>query len=126
MGLPSCADAAPGDSLSAMSLASELKRRAAAAVPPVLGLALIGFFAWHTLHGSRGLIALGAIQEQIALAESELARLEAERLALERRVDALRAEHLDGDALDERARLMLNMAAPDEIVLPYGPNERLY
>jgi cell division protein FtsB len=109
-----------------MSLASELKRRALAAVPPVLGLALVGFFAWHTLHGSRGLIALGAIQEQIALAESELARLEAERLALERRVAALRAEHLDGDALDERARLMLNMAAPDEIVLPYGPNERLY
>jgi cell division protein FtsB len=109
-----------------MSLASELKRRVLAAVPPVLGLALIGFFAWHTLHGSRGLIALGAIQEQIALAESELARLEAERIRLERRVDALRAEHLDGDALDERARLMLNMVRPDDIVLPYGPNQRLY
>ncbi|MFN6998707.1 MAG: FtsB family cell division protein, partial [Elioraea tepidiphila] len=61
-----------------MSIAAELKRRAFAAVPPVLGLALVGFFAWHTLHGSRGLIALGAIQEQIALAETELARLEAE------------------------------------------------
>ncbi|GIX10836.1 septum formation initiator family protein [Elioraea sp.] len=109
-----------------MSLASELKRRVLAAVPPVLGLALVGFFAWHTLHGSRGLIALGAIQEQIALAESELARLEAERIRLERRVDALRAEHLDGDALDERARLMLNMVRPDDIVLPYGPNQRLY
>ncbi|TQF84832.1 septum formation initiator family protein [Elioraea sp. Yellowstone] len=109
-----------------MSLASELKRRVLAAVPPVLGLALVGFFAWHTLHGSRGLIALGAIQEQIALAESELARLEAERIRLERRVGALRAEHLDGDALDERARLMLNMVRPDDIVLPYGPNERLY
>lgn len=109
-----------------MSLASELKRRAAAAVPPMLGLALVGFFAWHTLHGSRGLIALGAVQEQIALAESELARLEVERTRLERRVDALRAAHLDGDALDERARVMLNMAAPGEIVLPYAPNERLY
>jgi cell division protein FtsB len=100
-----------------MSVAAELKRRALAAVPPVLGLALVGFFAWHTLHGSRG---------QIALAETELARLEAERVRMERKVDALRVEHLDGDALDERARLMLNMAAPDDIVLPYGPNERLY
>jgi cell division protein FtsB len=109
-----------------MSLAAELKRRALAALPPVLGLALVGFFAWHTLHGSRGLIALGVIQEQIALAETELARLEAERVRLERKVEALRVEHLDGDALDERARLMLNMAAPDDIVLPYAPNERLY
>jgi cell division protein FtsB len=72
------------------------------------------------------LIALGVIQEQIALAETELARLEAERVRLERKVEALRVEHLDGDALDERARLMLNMAAPDDIVLPYAPNERLY
>jgi cell division protein FtsB len=109
-----------------MSVAAELKRRALAAVPPVLGLALVGFFAWHTLHGSRGLIALGAIQEQIALAEAEFARLEAERVRMERKVDALRVEHLDGDALDERARLMLNMAGPDDIVLPYGENERLY
>lgn len=109
-----------------MSVLAELKRRALAALPPLCGLALIGFFLWHTLHGSRGLIALAAIQEQIALAEAELARLEAERQRMERKVAALRAEHLDPDALEERARLMLNLTAPQDLVLPYGPQERLY
>jgi cell division protein FtsB len=41
----------------------------------------------------------------------------AERDALDHRVGLLRPEHLDRDMLDERAREMLNLAGPNEIVI---------
>jgi cell division protein FtsB len=109
-----------------MGMSSDLRRRAGAALGTVFAIAVVGFFAWHTLQGSRGLIALGAIREQIALAEAELRRLEAERDRIEARVSGLRADRLDADALDERARLMLNLVGRDEIVILYGPGGRLY
>jgi len=109
-----------------MGTSPDLGRRAGAVIGTVSAIALVGFFVWHTLQGSRGLIALGAIREQIAIAEAELARLEAERVRLEVRVSGLRAERLDPDALDERARLMLNLAGRDDIVILYGPGGRLY
>jgi len=37
---------------------------------------------------------------------------------------ALRAAHLDRDLLDERARAMLNLADPNEIVVPLPPAQR--
>lgn len=109
-----------------MGMPSDLTRRLGAATATVFAIAVVGFFVWHTLQGSRGLIALGAIREQIALAEAELARLEAERARLEARVAGLRAERLDADALDERARLMLNLTGKDDLVILYGPGGRLY
>lgn len=109
-----------------MGMSSELKRRVGTAAGTCLAVAVVGFFVWHTLQGSRGLIALGAIREQITLAEAELARLEAERDRLEARVSGLRTERLDADALDERARAMLNLAGKDDLVILYGPGGRLY
>jgi cell division protein FtsB len=41
-------------------------------------------------------------------------------------VSGLRDHALDADTLDERARAMLNLADPNDIVVPYGPNNRLY
>jgi hypothetical protein len=38
----------------------------------------------------------------------------------------LRNQHIDRDTLDERARAMLNIADPTEIIVPYGPKERLF
>lgn len=109
-----------------MALAREVKSLLFGVIPPLVGLALVAFFAWHTLHGTRGLIALAQTKEEIARARAELARLEAEQGRAERRVSSLRPGSLDRDTLDERARLMLNLASPEEIVIPYGPGRRLY
>ena len=38
----------------------------------------------------------------------------------------VRAQRIDPDALDERARAMLNVADPADLVLPYGPGRRLF
>ena len=47
----------------------------------------------------------------------ELERVTAERKKWEHRVSLLRADRLDPDLLDERARAMLNYAHPRDLVL---------
>jgi cell division protein FtsB len=101
-------------------------RRLRAAVLPVLFLAFCGFFVWHTMHGERGLIAMEAREQRIAEASAERERAQAELAAMERRVQGLRGDRLDRDQLDERARQLLNMVGRDEIVVPYGPDRRLF
>jgi cell division protein FtsB len=44
----------------------------------------------------------------------------------ERRVSGLRSRHLDADMLDERARAMLNLTEPSEVIVPYSPKDRLF
>ena len=44
----------------------------------------------------------------------------------ERRVSGRRDQRLDPDTLDERARAMLNVADPSEVVMPYGVGKRLF
>ena len=84
------------------------------------------YFGWHARHGERGLIAQAQRTEEITLARQELARAEAARDAIERRVQGLRGDHVERDQLDERARALLNMVGRDEIVLPYPAGQRLY
>jgi hypothetical protein len=38
----------------------------------------------------------------------------------------LRARHIDSDQLDERARAMLNLADPSEVIVPYTASDRLF
>jgi len=108
-----------------MALLDELKRRAKDVIGPVLGFCTVGYFAYHSVEGDRGLFALLRLSEQIQEARAHLDELSAERKTLERRVSNLRADHLDPDMLDERARIVLNLARPDEIViLDPAPDER--
>jgi len=103
-----------------------LRRFLNAIALPCLFLALSGYFAWHAMHGERGLIAREQRVADIAAAQGELNRAEAERDAMERRVGGLRGDRVDRDQLDERARALLNMVGRDEIVIPYPPERRLY
>ena len=101
-------------------------RRLRAAVLPVLFLACCGYFVWHAVHGERGLIARDQRIQQIADAAAERDRAQGDLAAMERRVQGLRGDRLDRDQLDERARQLLNMVGRDEIVIPYGPERRLF
>jgi cell division protein FtsB len=103
-----------------------VKRRAQALVLPVVFFALCGYFAHHAMHGTRGLLARDARNAEIVAARIVLAEAEAERDAMERKVAGLRAEHLDRDMLEERARALLNVVAKDEVIVPYAPNRRLF
>ena len=103
-----------------------LRRWLKDAAPPV-GLALLcGYFAWHARHGDSGFLARERRAVEIAEARVALTKAEAERDAMERRVDGLRSERIDRDQLDERARTLLNLVEKDEIVIPYEPSQRLF
>jgi cell division protein FtsB len=109
-----------------MSFARTIQRAVKAMVPPVLFLALTGYFGWNATRGDHGLTAYGLGQKQLVTAQASLAAAEAERDAWEKRVAGLRANHIDPDTLDERARAMLNLADPNDIVVPYGQKNKLF
>jgi cell division protein FtsB len=109
-----------------MPFGRELKRRSKAAVPPIVFLSLVAYFGWNATHGDRGLVAYARRQELLKAAETDLARAEADRAMWERRVAGLRNNHLDRDSLDERARSMLNLADPFDVIVPYPAKDRLF
>jgi cell division protein FtsB len=112
-----------GDS---MSMARELKRKVRAGVAPLLFLSVTAYFGWNATQGDLGLQAYAKRQHDLQAAQANLAHAEAEMKSWEQLVRSLRSNHLDTDALDERVRAMLNRADPADIVVPYGPNNRLF
>ena len=78
---------------------------------------MIGYFAWHAFHGNYGIYAREALETRVADLERELATVRADRLAMQRRVTLLRNDSLDPDLLEERAREMLSLAHPNDVVV---------
>jgi len=87
-------------------------------------LALVGYFSWQSTQGDLGLQAYAQREADLAAAQASLARAMAEQQVWERRVASLRANHLDPDMLDERARVMLNLANPTDIVVPLTTTQK--
>lgn len=113
-----------GDSMDRVKKALGRALRLLAA--PVVLSGCAAFFVWHASHGERGLIAKEQRLADIAAARTELARATAEREGWERRVNALRGQTIDRDQLEERARGLLNLVQPGEVVIPYPPGQRLF
>jgi cell division protein FtsB len=109
-----------------MSIGRAIKQRAKMALPPLVFLSLTGYFAWNVTQGGHGLQAYAQREVMLQTAKAEFAASDAEREAWERRVGGLRTTRLDPDTLDERARAMLNLADPTDIVLPYGQGKKLF
>ena len=109
-----------------MAFGRDLKRRVKAAVAPMIFLSLVGYFGWNVVQGNRGLLAYAQRQQLLVQAQADQAKAQAERDGWERRVAGLRSKHIDADMLDERARAMLNLAEPSDIIVPYAPQDRLF
>jgi cell division protein FtsB len=109
-----------------MSVGRAIKRKVKAALPPLVFLLLVAYFCWNAVRGDLGLEAYARRQQDLVTAQAGLAAAQNDLARWDRRVSALRANHLDPDALDERARAMLNLADPTDIVVPYGQKERLF
>jgi cell division protein FtsB len=109
-----------------MSLGDAVKRRARLMLAPSVFLAITAYFGWNATQGDRGLKAYAQRMDLLHQVIAEEAAAKAERDALETRVSGLRAKHLNPDTLDERARAMLNVAQPDDVIIKLGPQEKLF
>jgi len=84
---------------------------------PLVAVALIAYFSYHLVNGDRGLLAYRDLNQAIAQAEQIKTITGGERSVLERRVSLLRPESLDLDMLEERARVILDLALPGDVIL---------
>jgi len=79
--------------------------------------AAVSYFSYHAYHGQRGLVAKREYKIRIAELRQELDKVMAEKTALERRVTLLRNDRIDRDLLEERARVILNNANRNDVVV---------
>jgi cell division protein FtsB len=108
-----------------MSLGRTIRRKLRAAVAPAVFLALVGYFLWSATQGDRGLEASPQRQGELTAALAQQAQAEREVATWERRIAGLHSR-IDADALDERARAMLNLSDPRDVIVPYDKGQRLF
>ena len=81
----------------------------------------IGYFAANAFTGNHGLRAQQDLEQQLTAMKGDLMQLKAERAVWERRVSLLRADRIDPDMLDERARALLGYVDPRDLTLLLNP-----
>ena len=102
----------------------EIRKRARYLIVPLLGSLTLVYLIYSGVQGDRGLLAWIQRGQDVAVAEQKLAYERVQRDALAHRVTLLRPESLDLDLLDERARAVLNLVRPGEVVLLETPTGR--
>jgi cell division protein FtsB len=109
-----------------MAFGRELKRRAKAVAAPLVFLSIVAYFGWNVVQGDHGLRAYARRQALLVQAQADQVKAQADRDAWDLRVSGLRSRHIDADALNERARAMLNLADPTDVIVQYGPSDKLF
>lgn len=103
------------------NLTDSLKRAAKSAlrqaIGPAIGAGVVAYFVYYAVQGDRGLLAMKHLETEIATAESVLQQVKTERERMEKRAQLMRNDHLDRDMLDERARTMLNLSNPRDVII---------
>lgn len=88
----------------------------------LIGVVLMGYFAYHLAFGNRGLARLDALKTELAQSERQHEAALAQRTAWEAKVAPLRDKSLDLDAVEERARDVLGYRREEEQVI-FIPSE---
>ncbi|KQM65074.1 septum formation initiator [Sphingomonas sp. Leaf17] len=97
---------------------SAFRRTLRRAALPALGLTVIAFFGAYAVLGENGMFAYGDYKRQLAKREQDYAVLDHKREMLRNRVALLDPHHANPDMVDELVRKELNVAHPDEIIVP--------
>ncbi|MEK1930366.1 MAG: septum formation initiator family protein [Pararhizobium sp.] len=93
------------------------KRKLGRFVVPLIAVAFLSYFGYHSIHGEFGLKATEKFDRQRGERQTRLDELTEQRKTLEKEVALLSDGSLERDMLDEKARFGLNMSRADEIVI---------
>ena len=85
---------------------------------PAVALTIMAFFGGYAVMGANGLLAFGDYKRQLTQRERHYAALDQRREMLRNRVALLDPRHANPDMVDELVRRELNVAHPDEIIVP--------
>lgn len=80
-------------------------------------LGLIAYVASEAVGGAHGLLANKQLNARVEALSKELTQLKAEHARLERDAGLLKDKSADPSLLDERARSLLDLARPTDIVI---------
>lgn len=101
-----------------MKRRSPVRQTLRRAAVPALGLVLIAFFGAYAVLGPNGVLAYGDYKRQLVKREQDYAALDKRRAVLRNRVALLDPDHANPDMVDEMVRKELNVAHPDEVIVP--------
>ena len=87
---------------------------------PSLALMLMGFFGYYAVLGPNGVLAYQDYHRQLEQRQAVYAKLDKQRAELRNRVKLLDPKGADPDLIDERIRKDLNLAHPNEVIIPLG------
>ena len=85
---------------------------------PAAALILMAFFGYYAALGPNGILSYRDYTRQLEKRQAEFAILDKQRAELKNRVGLLDPRHADPDMVDELARKKLNVAHPDEVIVP--------
>ena len=97
---------------------STLRKTLRRAAVPALALTVLAFFGAYAILGPNGVLAYGDYKRQLAKREKDFAVLDKRREVLRNRVALLNPDHANPDMVDEMVRKELNVAHPDEVIVP--------
>ena len=88
------------------------------AIIPAICITATLYFGYYGVMGPRGLLAWSHAEADLTVAQGELAKIRAEREALQHRITLLDERALDPDLLEEVARGLLLQGHPNEVAVP--------
>ena len=83
----------------------------------LISLFLIIYFGFHSFCGERNIYRYFSLKREIAERQKVAQKYALQKQKLQLKVSHLSDASLDPDLLDERARVVLNMAADDEFIV---------
>jgi cell division protein FtsB len=101
-----------------MKKPSRLRRALRRTTVPAAVVAVMAFFGGYAVLGPNGVLAYGDYKRQLAKRERDYVALDRRRAVLKNRVALLNPDHANPDMVDEMVRKELNVAHPDEVIVP--------